>query len=88
MRSAGFSTSDPSLLDIVMAAAVRVLGVPSIRPDTPLVSMGLDSVARLCIVDLVEDATREGGLRLVVDDRAVARAETCDSIAAALATAP
>lgn len=53
----GASAASPSTLDLP-AALARVLGMSSashVRGDTPLAGMGVDSLALLCLSDLIAD---------------------------------
>jgi hypothetical protein len=77
LRSDG-SQADP--MDAAQAGVARVLGIDpaTLRADTPLASLGWDSLARLCWAD----ALAEDGWRSPADD--VARAATIADLAGCL----
>lgn len=62
MRSPGGSPqpeAPPAALDVVAAAVSRAAGQPDradrLRADTPLASLGIDSLGLLCVGDLLSE---------------------------------
>jgi hypothetical protein len=49
--------------DVVTTCLARVLGVDAalLRPDTPLIPLGWDSLARICLVDVLGEVGWECG---------------------------
>ncbi len=76
----------PDTAALAADALGHVLDLPAagLRADTPLADLGVDSIARIQWADVAEARCRGRGLRVHVDDDALAAARTLADLAAAL----
>lgn len=79
-----------SLLDLVRSAVATVLEVPSgsLDADTRLVDdLGVDSLAMIEIVEIVEEQLHADGCDVRIDDDLLARMQTLADVASAFGAA-
>lgn len=70
--------------DVLLVGVGRVLGVDSatLRHDTPLALLGWDSLARVCLIDIIA-ADRESAVDVTALDRWLSDAATIGDLVAA-----